>query len=133
MSDGGYLREASRQEPTGEGGASRQAPTDKREISVGLAIWLPQEKVGPAVRRPQDISEACHCGSHSEVRHQRPQNISEACHAALTVRLPSRHSQNISVACHCGAHSEACHCSAHYVHYVVMRSQSAAMGMQLRW
>ena len=41
-SEGGYLREASRQAPTGEGAASRQAPTDKRETSVVPAIWSPQ-------------------------------------------------------------------------------------------
>ena len=96
-SDGGYLREAIRQAPTGEGAARRQAPKDEREISVGPAIRRPQEKVRPAVRRPQEISEACHRGAHSEVSHRRPQNISESCHAVLTVRLPSRRSQNISV------------------------------------
>ena len=54
-SEGGYLREASRQAPTGEGVASRQAPTDERETSVGPDIWRPQEKLRPAVRRPQYI------------------------------------------------------------------------------
>ena len=38
-SQGGYLREASRQAPTGEGAASHQAPTDKMKTSVGPAIW----------------------------------------------------------------------------------------------
>ena len=54
-SEGGYLREASRQAPTGEGAAIHQAPTDEKETSMGPAIWSPQEKVQPAVRRQQDI------------------------------------------------------------------------------
>ena len=43
--EGGYLRAASRQAPTGEGAASHQAPTEEREISVGPATRRPQEKV----------------------------------------------------------------------------------------
>ena len=114
--DGGNLRGASRQAPTGEGGSRRQAPTDERENYVGPVIWHPQEKVGPSVRRPQDISEACHHGAYSEVSHRCSQNISESCHVAHTVRLPSRRSQNISVACHRRSHSETCHRGAYYVH-----------------
>ena len=38
--EGGYLREASRQAPTGEGAASQRQP-QKRETYVGPAIWSP--------------------------------------------------------------------------------------------
>ena len=53
-SEGGYLREASRQAPTGEGAAS-QRRQQKTETSMGPAIRRPQERCGQPSRRPQDI------------------------------------------------------------------------------
>ena len=82
-SEGGYLREASRQAPTGEGAASQRRP-QKRETSVGPAIRRPQEKVRPAIVAPTGHSEACHRGAHSVVSQRRPQVWSAV--VALTVR-----------------------------------------------
>ena len=56
-SEGGYLREASRQAPTGEGVASHHAPTEKGTLR-GAAIRRPQEKVRPAIALPTGHSEA---------------------------------------------------------------------------
>ena len=109
QSEGGYLREASRQTPTGEGAASRQAPIYERETSVGPAIWRPHEKVRPAVRHPQDIVRPAIAALTVRSAIGAHKKFSESFHAALTMRRPSRRSQNISVACYCGANSEACH------------------------
>ena len=81
--EGGYLREARSQEPTGEGEASHQAP-QKMETSIGTTIWRPQEKVRPFIVAPTGHSEACHRGAHSVVSHWRPQVWSAV--VALTVR-----------------------------------------------
>ena len=59
-------------------------PQTKRETSVGPAIWSPQEKVWPAIRRPQDILRPANRGAHSAVSHWRPQLWSDV--VTLTVR-----------------------------------------------
>ena len=56
----------------------------KRETSVRPAIQRPQEKVWPAISAPTGHSEACHRGAHSAVSHWRPQFWSAV--VALTVR-----------------------------------------------
>ena len=56
----------------------------KRETSVGPSIWRPQEKVRPAIAAPTGHSEAFHHGAHSVVSHHRPQVWSTV--VALTVR-----------------------------------------------
>ena len=59
-------------------------PQTKRETSAGTAIRLPQENVRPAIVTPIGHNEACHRSAHSAVIHLPPQVWSAV--VALTVR-----------------------------------------------
>ena len=61
--EGGYLREARRQEPSGEGAASHQAPTDKKGNLRGASHLAPTGEGAASRQAPTGHSEACHCGA----------------------------------------------------------------------
>ena len=82
--EGGYLCEASRQAPTGEGAAIHQAPTDENGNLRGASHLEPTGEGAASRQAPTRHSEACHRGANSVVSHRRPQVWSAV--VALTVR-----------------------------------------------